>query len=135
MIHSFVIVVGCTKKKKEYRCKAEEMYSESTLFNKTVFYIKTNYDTPFVILSAKYGIISQETIISPYDTTITNCDDRFIRQNIRENLSRYNKIIAFCGSGYVNALRKALPTTCIVEPLRGLGIGKRLKFLSEVNQQ
>jgi hypothetical protein len=133
--NAFVIVVGCTKSKMGYACPAEEMYSKSHLFKKTVVFIKSNYYTEYLILSAKYGIISPSDIIEPYEVKMGSVIPTEILVSIRTNLSDYNKIIAFCGSNYVNAMRKAFPTKCIVEPLRGLGIGKRLQFLNEVYQQ
>jgi hypothetical protein len=131
-----IIVVGCTKKKKSYPCIASEMYSESVLFSKTVSYIKSYYKSEYVILSAKYGIIYPTTYVEPYDTTmkgIIRCTGTYtwMRKEIARNLCEYDKIIAFCGQDYIKMLRIALPDTCIIEPLKGMGIGQRLQFLTE----
>ena len=135
MTDNFVIIVGCSKRKKSYTCPAEEMYSESQLFSKTIKYIKNNYNCSYKILSAKYGIISPDTIIEPYDVTINSPLSIDMLYKIRSSLDSYDKVIALCGSGYVKIIRGVLPTMCIVEPMKGLGIGKRLQYLNGVNRQ
>jgi hypothetical protein len=129
-----IVVVGCTKTKKAYRCKASEMYSESTLFQKTIRYINSYYYLPYVILSAKYGIITPETVIDPYDVSITgvskNTEDyNKILWDVAAKLGDYDKIIALCGSPYVNTISKVCVGKVIVEPMKGMGIGQRLQFL------
>lgn len=129
-----IVVVGCTKSKKNYRCTAEEMYSESALFKKTVGYIHSYYYLPYVILSAKYGIITPDTVIDTYDVSMLDIlknkpEYNKILWNIAVNLGRYDKIIALCGSPYVNAISTVCQGKIIAEPMKGMGIGERLKFL------
>ena len=131
-----IIVVGCTKKKKSYPCKASEMYSESVLFTKIIGYIESYYSYEYRILSAKYGIITPDTEIEPYDICMKDvhrCNREYSEmiKNIKLHLGSYDKIIAFCGQDYVKMLRIALPDKCIIEPLKGMGIGQRLQFLKE----
>jgi Fe-S cluster biosynthesis and repair protein YggX len=65
-------LISCTKLKKEYPCPAGEMYQESQLFKKAAQYIsQQDYDDWF-ILSAKYGFLTKETLIEPYDLTLNN---------------------------------------------------------------
>lgn len=135
MTNSFIIIVGCSKRKKNYSCKAKEMYSESPLFRKTITYIEKNYECGYSIISAKYGIISANQIIDPYDSFINNDISELLIENIKNSIFPFKKVIAFCGSKYVKLIRKTCPEVCIVEPLKGMGIGKRLKFLDEVNCQ
>jgi len=131
-----IIVVGCTKKKKAHLCPASEMYCESVLFSKTIAYIKSYYKSEYVILSARYGILKPTVIIEPYDATmkdVLRCTSEYarMRKDIARELFNYDKIIAFCGQDYIKMLRVALPDKCIIEPLKGMGIGQRLQFLSE----
>lgn len=131
-----VIVIGCTKKKKSYECKASEMYSESILFSKTIEYIQSYYfDMPCVILSAKYGIIQPSALIAPYDVSMSYqskdwAEYQYLLDNIRNRLKPYDKIIALCGSVYVKALTAAVPEKIVSDPMAGMGIGKRLQFLT-----
>ena len=131
-----IIVVGCTKNKKSYPCPASEMYSESVLFSKTIAYVKSYYKSEYVILSAGYGILKPTVIIEPYDMTmkdVLRCTSEYtcMRKDIARELFNYDKIIAFCGQDYVKMIRVALPDICIIEPLKGMGIGQRLQFLTE----
>ncbi len=126
-----VIVIGCTKQKKPYKCAAEEMYSESALFSKTLEYIKSYYyEIDCVILSAKYGIINRADDIDTYDTKMAINPPEEILNSIKSKLSNYDKIICLCGSLYSGAIKKALPDKVVVEPMKGMGIGKRLQFLT-----
>lgn len=131
-----IIVVGCTKLKESFECEAEQMYSRSVLFSKTVNYAKKNYtDYNYVILSAKYGVLNPTDVIVPYDISMNEVKKDIglysvILNNIKIKLRDYDTIIALCGTVYVDAIRKSLPEKEIITPMRGMGIGKRLRFLS-----
>jgi len=131
-----IIVVSCSNKKKNYICSAEEMYSESVLFRKTIHYIKCFYALPYVILSSKYGIIKPENVIEPYDKYIKNCNEKeleFLNVNIYYHLSPFQKIIVYGGKEYVNLIKESVEeNTIVIEPLKGLGIGRRLKYLGDL---
>ena len=129
-----MIVVSCSNKKKSYNCQAQEMYSESILFRKTKDYIIKNYGGRYVILSSKYGIILPNKEIEPYDLFIKDIDKEHKKRliyNIYFNLLPFKELIVFGGKEYVNIIKQACPKLKIIEPLKGLGIGKRLQFLSE----
>src|SRR4051812_14248834 len=65
-----IALVSCTKLKANHSCSAIKMYQKSSLFSKAIKYIEQqNYDNWFV-LSAKYGLLSQQDVIEPYDITI-----------------------------------------------------------------
>lgn len=63
-------IISCKAKKKDYKCNAEEMYSDSPQYKHQMHFIKDYYDD-YMILSLKYGIISRDTIISPYNMSLT----------------------------------------------------------------
>lgn len=62
-------IIGCKAIKKQYKCSAEEMYSDAPTFKSQIPFIKEYY-TDYMILSVKYGIITRDTIIEPYNLTI-----------------------------------------------------------------
>lgn len=64
-----VALLSCTSKKKSYKCGASEMYSESPRFALAYKYAKMTCDAVYV-LSAKYGLISEDMEIEPYDETL-----------------------------------------------------------------
>ncbi len=65
-----IALVSCVKKKRAARCPAQDLY-DSDLFRKMRCYAKQHSDRWF-ILSAKYGLLSPETEIEPYEQTLNN---------------------------------------------------------------
>lgn len=63
-------IISCKAKKKDYKCSAQEMYSDSPQFKHQIGFINEYYDD-YKILSLKYGIIDKETEIEPYNITLT----------------------------------------------------------------
>ena len=61
-------LISCVNKKKDTRCKAKEMYI-SPWFKKGYEYLSYRCDKIF-IMSAKYGLLSPETYITPYNQTL-----------------------------------------------------------------
>ena len=63
-------IISCKAKKKDYTCPANEMYSDSPQFKYQMGFIKEYYDD-YRILSLKYGVITPDEIIEPYNLTLT----------------------------------------------------------------
>ena len=55
----------------EHSCEARELYSASALFSLSYQYARENADKVFV-LSAKYGLVSENKVIAPYDQTLND---------------------------------------------------------------
>ena len=64
-----VALLSCTSRKKNYPCRASEMYSESSRFRLSYQYAKKTSDKIY-ILSAKYGLISEYEVIKPYNEAL-----------------------------------------------------------------
>ena len=130
-----IALISCSSKKKTFKCKAKEMYSESILFRLTLQYCKQeNFDKIF-ILSAKYGIIELDDNIEPYDITLNKMSkserDEWgakITKWININLDIYDEIYIFAGKNYYKHLHIY---NKINLPFRNLPIGKRLQWLKE----
>ncbi|WP_413299667.1 DUF6884 domain-containing protein [Bacillus sp. 1P10SD] len=128
-------LISCTKLKKDYPCPAKEMYLESQLFKKAVSYIEKQEYNDWFILSAKYGLVDQETVIEPYDLTLNNMKavDRKkwsidVFKQIKE--LQPHQLDLYAGKKYREFLIPLLEMNgikCKV-PLEGLGIGEQLKF-------
>lgn len=131
-----IALISCSKNKMATDCIAQEMYSKSLLFSKTLNYChRQNYDLIF-ILSAKYGILSPSDKISPYELTLNS----FSKSELKKWASGCLKVLSdagvvesqfdfYSGKIYFEELSKLLP--CSTNVLKGLGIGKRLKFLNQ----
>ena len=64
-----VALIPCTSRKKAYKCPARDLYSESPRFQLAYALAKLVADKIF-ILSAKYGLVLEDTIIEPYNETL-----------------------------------------------------------------
>src|SRR4051794_28046524 len=61
-------LVGCVKFKQQYPAPAGELYI-SSLFHKASAYCAATYDR-WAILSAEYGLVWPQTMLTPYDLTL-----------------------------------------------------------------
>lgn len=68
-----IAFISCVKKKRNYPCKAQEMYI-SDLFKKSLNYAKKHADKVF-ILSAKYGLLNLDEMIFPYEKTLNGLSE------------------------------------------------------------
>jgi len=134
-------LVSCTKRKRNYRCKAYEMYSASDLFRKAYAYAVKNHDF-VVILSAKYGVLFPDDEIEPYNQTLNNMsadeikewsEKVFSQMKQRLDLKNFNKALFYTGKKYRQYLIQKLENIgiqCEV-PLKNLGIGKQKAWYKE----
>lgn len=63
-------IISCKAKKKDYKCPASEMYSDSPQFKHQIGFIKAYYND-YKILSVKHGILELDDVIEPYNITLT----------------------------------------------------------------
>ena len=129
-----IVLISCSSKKLSEKSKAKEIYS-SDLFKKNLEYaILLNPDRVY-ILSAKYGLLDLEEEIEPYNVTLNKMNKEGRKkwsQNVIEELKNVgnlekDKIIFLAGHKYREFLIPEIKNYEI--PLKGLGIGKQLKFL------
>lgn len=64
-----IALLSCTSSKQDYPCKAAEMYMPSARFKLAYQYAKESCDEIY-ILSAKYGLLSENDVIEPYNETL-----------------------------------------------------------------
>ncbi len=63
-----IVLVSCVKTKQDRRCRAGDMYT-SALFQKMMAYAQSLKPKRIFILSAKYGLLSPDDMIEPYEQT------------------------------------------------------------------
>lgn len=132
-------LIGCSKKKQDYVCKASEMYQPSNLFKKAWNYCQRTYNKT-VILSAKYGLLDPEREIEPYDVTLSGMSKQErmawsheVLQDIDDSFPQDTVFYIHAGAKYREWLESGLEN-CFYEchvPLRGLGMGQQLKWYSK----
>lgn len=64
-----IVLLSCVKLKRDHRCRAGDMYT-SDLFHKMMAYAESLKPKRIFILSAKYGLLSPDDVIEPYNLTL-----------------------------------------------------------------
>ena len=132
--------IACTKKKKDYPCQAEELYSESTLFRFASSYCKKTYDE-WYILSAQHHLMKPSVTLEPYEKTLmksTTVEKKqwanIVFEEICKEIPLDHSLYFHAGLDYAKYLIELLNCRgyqCF-KPLHGLGIGQQLRWYKEV---
>lgn len=128
-----VSLISCVKTKNKHICEAKDMYI-SPLFRYMYRYAKKRSNKIY-ILSAKYGVLEENTVIEPYNKTLNNASEEEKKEwskKVMKTLSLKEDInntyfILLGGVNYFKYL--TLPNS--VNPLKGLSLGLRLKYLKK----
>jgi hypothetical protein len=134
-----IILISCSSKKLPYKAKAKEIYI-SPLFKLNMKYALSLKPDKIFILSAKYGLLDLEQEIEPYDLTLNNLKKEEINSwankvldNLKEEDLNNDEFIFLAGEKYRRFLIPKIENYKI--PLKGLGIGKQLKFLKNKTRE
>lgn len=133
-----IVLVGCTKQKRDGTHKARDLYDESPLFRKRRVYADR---FEWYILSAKYGLIWPEAEVETYDTHITEVDETEWAESVLERLdnmvSRDDEVRILAGKAYVDPLTPGLEAkgVDVIDVNRGLMPGERLQKLNAINRE
>ena len=150
-------LVGCGASKDFCTVQAQELYT-GALFQKSRAWCEANMSRWF-ILSAKHGLIHPEYLVAPYDHALPRGEsskarldrqqwadrvrwqliERFVIRDPRKHQSVIERdggfstpaFVILAGRAYVQELRANLQCWPVYEPLEGLGIGKRLKWIND----
>lgn len=131
-----IILVQCAKKKLDKPAKARDLYI-SPLFRKNLAYAHTLKATKIFILSAKHHLLPLDQTISPYNLTLNDMSVKEIKEWAkkvitdlkRETNLNNDEFIFLVGENYRRFLIPEVKKYKI--PMKGLGIGKQLKFLTD----
>jgi len=129
-----MILIQCTKSKRDEPAKAKHLYDESGYFCDMRAYAAATGEMWF-ILSAKHGLVDPETVIEPYDAFGLSKDQA---QEIATEVAQqadYVEIIG--GKDYTDPLTPELEVrgVDVVELCRGMGIGERRQQLQQLTAQ
>lgn len=125
-------LIACVKSKNKKPMKAEDLYC-SDLFLKSKKFAKQK-GCKIYILSAKYGLIPGDKVIVPYEQTLNAmakdqidkwADD--VATAINMTFSKTDTLLVMAGSKYLAFLAKI--QNPIIDPMKGLSIGRRLQWL------
>lgn len=89
-----IILIPCCKNKRQTPCRAEEMYI-GQLFKARLKYAKQLNPDEIFILSAKYGLLTCDEIIEPYNVTLKDFSKE---KKIEWSMNVLDKLKSFCST-------------------------------------
>jgi len=135
-------LISCVSKKQPNATEAKELYN-SALFAKSREFVE-RYCDYWYILSAKYGLVEPTNIIEPYEETL-NSKSRQERNEwadevwsvLRQRLKLDDHVTILAGERYRESLVPYIANYgCHIDvPMKGLGIGRQLQWLSHQLKQ
>ncbi len=131
-----VVLISCVSQKQARKAKVRNLYT-STLFKLNLKYAEKLRPNKIYVLSAKYGLLSLNDEIAPYNQTLnemTTAEVKAWAAEVLRQLRRVSEIenttyIFLAGNRYRKYLLPALEDYDI--PLKGLRIGEQLSKLKE----
>lgn len=134
-----IVLLSCTKSKLEHKAPAQELYSASPTFRKTLEYGKSLKPDKMYILSAKHFLVPLNKELAPYDKTLKEMsqDEKEIwGEKVIQQMKLFgldlnkDKFIFLTGAEYMKPLLKYIPESNIEAPLEGKRMGERMKWLN-----
>lgn len=129
-----VYLVACVAAKLDHPSNARDLYI-SPWFRKARAYVERT-GSPWLILSAKHGLLAPDAIVEPYDATLSAMGAparRLWRARVLDELARVVDVaaplIVLAGRSYRDPLWPSIAPRATA-PMQGLGIGEQLAWLS-----
>ncbi|VVB74023.1 Uncharacterised protein [uncultured archaeon] len=131
-----IVLISCVSKKLPYKAKARDLYV-SPLFRLGLKYAESLRPDRIFVLSAEHGLVDLEKEIEPYNKTLNAMSSDDVRAwaervllQLRDSSDLANdEFIFLAGERYRKHLVPHIANYVI--PLKGLGIGRQLKYLKE----
>jgi hypothetical protein len=143
-----IILIACVSQKLTKKAKAKDIYI-SQLFKSSFDYATRQKPHKIFILSALHHLLDINRVIEPYNVTLstipkakrkkgltilTSFEKIVWGKKVLRQLSwrfdlKNDKFIVLAGVNYIKPIEGGIAN--LVNPLKGKGIGQRIKFLSE----
>ena len=139
-----VVLLSCTKSKTKHAAPAQELYSASPMFQKTLEYGKSLKPDKMYILSAKHHLVPLTKTLEPYDKTLKEMPkdekEKWGEETVKQMKSsginpEKDQFIFLTGSEYMKPLAKYIPDGNIEKSMEGKRFGERLKWLNSQVQK
>jgi len=133
MTRPVAALISCVSQKKDTAGPAKDFYV-SPLFQKSKTFAES-LGLEVWILSAKYGLIKGNVLVSPYETTLNRMSKSQIEQwavwvgSQVSNEFGEKTLLVLAGEKYLRFSCYCLNP--IINPLKGKPIGKRLQWLTQ----
>jgi len=129
-----IILISCSSTKLDHIAKAKNLYI-SPLFKYNLKYAQSFSPAKIFILSAKYGLLSLEQEIEPYNETLNKATDSQIKdwaEKVIVSLQKETNLVQdefvfLAGEKYRRHLVPRLVNYSI--PMKGMLIGEQLSYL------
>jgi len=134
-----IVFLSCTKSKTPHPAPAQELYSASPMFQKTLAYGKSLNPDRMYILSAKHHLVPLGKKLAPYDLTLKEMPkdekDEWGKITFNQIKSKGinpedSKFIFLAGDEYIKPLLPYIPAKNVINPMKGKRFGERLKWLN-----
>lgn len=131
-------LVGCSGPKLEEPAPARQLYT-SQLFRSALALAERRHDVVYVI-SAKHELVTLDQVVAPYDLAMGDVAKEWraiwgqrVWWSIQRRHPRVDRqIFIYAGKDYARPIRRAAHQHATFhEPLAGLQVGQRLKWLRE----
>jgi hypothetical protein len=132
-----IVLLSCTKSKLDKPSQAQDLYSASPMFRKTLEYGKSLKPDKMFILSAKHHLVPLTKVLAPYDKTLKEMPSdekkKWAEEMIKQmkshslNLDK-DQFIFLTGGEYMKPLKDYI--TNIETPMEGKRMGERLQWLN-----
>ena len=109
-----VLITACGGKKEKEPRKAGELYKSARI--RHLYRRSRELNVPFMILSAGYGLVDSEELISPYEAVMSRERCSQLKDKIRKKLKGFSKVVYFRGGARKEYLE------CLEEVVRELGL-------------
>jgi len=127
-------LVSCSKAKLAEPAPARALYEPSYVFARSKVYVEQRCDA-WWILSAKHGLVHPDTVLAPYDETLSKMPKAArdswaacVRETLRKRYAGIRvKFLLMAGQLYA----KAVEGLAVEEPLKGLSTGHRRRWLAQ----
>ena len=137
-----IVLLSCTKSKLSKPSPAQELYSASPMFKKTLEYGKSLDPDKMYILSAKHHLVPMTKVLAPYDKTLKEMKkdekEKWAEETVKQmksaglNLDK-DQFVFLTGSEYMKPLKPYIKN--IEAPMEGKRLGERLGWLnSQINK-
>jgi hypothetical protein len=102
------LVTACGNKKEKTPQEAGKLYRSARI--RHLYRRSKELNIPLFIISAKYGLVSAEEVIEPYNAVMTDEKCKELLLSIKEKLKSFDVIIFYRGGSrkeYYNCIKKA----------------------------
>lgn len=126
-----IVVIQCGKAKLDRPAPARDLYI-SQPFRMARAAVERD-GRPWLILSARHGLVSPDHLLAPYDRTLNSRGHKELLARWIAGHNPPRRVESWCGRNYADVLRWA--GVALTDPLEGLRIGERLAWFRDHARQ